>query len=101
LFLAFKEGEDMDRPQERSSPRDEQEGLNLNPPEEGYELYRHKNTERMKTKNWHGHYWARQNEAGDYEIRSVPAALGEPSASGGVFPKERFEEHYERVDKET
>ena len=78
----------MDRSQERGSPRDEQEGLNLNPPEEGYELYRHKNTERMKTKNWHGHYWARQNEAGDYEIRSVPASLGEPSASGGVFPKE-------------
>jgi hypothetical protein len=91
----------MERPQERGSPRDEQEGLNLNPPEERYELYRHKNTERMKTKNWHGYYWARQNEAGYYEIRSVPAALGERSASGGVFPKEGFEENYERVDKET
>jgi hypothetical protein len=76
----------MKRPQERGSPRDKQEGLNLNPPEEGYELCRHKNTERMKTNNWYGYYWARQNEAGDYEIRSVPAGLGEPSASGGVFP---------------
>jgi hypothetical protein len=55
----------------------------------------------MKTKNWHGYYWARQNEAGDYEICSVPASLGEPSASGGVFPKEGFEENYEKVDKET
>jgi hypothetical protein len=91
----------MDRPHEGVSPRDEQDALNLNPPEEGYELYRHKNTERMKTKNWHGYYWARQNEAGDYEIRSVPTSSGEPSASRGIFPKEGFEEHYERVDKET
>ena len=55
----------------------------------------------METKNWQVYYWARQNEAGDYEIRSVPASLGEHSASGGVFPKEGFEENYERVDKET
>ena len=91
----------MDRPHDPGLARDNQEGLNLNPPEEGYKLYRHKNTERMKTKNWHGYCWARQNEAGDYEIHSVPASLGEPSVSGGTFPKEGFEENYERVDKET
>ncbi len=69
------------------------------PPGEGYELYRHKNPEEMGTKNWHGRYWARRNEEGDYEIRSVPSSLGEPSMPGGVFPKEGFEEHYERVDR--
>lgn len=42
------------------------------PPEGGYELYRYKNAERMKTKNWHGYYWARCTEEGDYEIRTVP-----------------------------
>lgn len=68
----------------------------LTPPGEGYELYRHKNLK--ETKNWHGLYWARRNEEGDYEIRSVPSSLGEPSMPGGVFPKEGFEEHYERVE---
>jgi hypothetical protein len=67
----------------------------LVPPEEGYELYRHKNPE--KVKNWHGYYWARRNEMGDYEIRSVPSSLGELSAPGGVFPKEGFEKHYEKL----
>lgn len=68
------------------------------PPEEGFELYRHKRAEEMKTKNWHGYFWARRNEEGDYEIRSLPASLGEPSATGGVFPKEGFEEFYEKAD---
>jgi hypothetical protein len=53
----------------------------------------------MRTENWHGYYWARLSEAGDdYEIRTVPASLGEPSVPGGVFPREGFEEHYERAD---
>ena len=68
----------------------------LTPPAEGYELYRHKNLEGAK--NWHGLYWARRNAEGDYEIRSVPSSLGEPSMPGGVFPKEGFEEHYERLE---
>lgn len=89
----------MDTPHDRGSLRDEGEGLNLTPPEGGYELYRHKNAEEMKTKDWHGYYWARRNEAGDYEIRSVPSSSGEPSVPGGVFPKEGFEEHYERVSQ--
>jgi hypothetical protein len=78
-------------------PFDEEEGPNLTPPEEGFELYRHKDTEKMRTKNWHGYYWARRTEQGDYEIRSVPSTLGEHSVPGGVMPKEGFEEHYERV----
>jgi hypothetical protein len=87
-------------PQDRGSPSDEEyQSLNPVSPEEGYELYRYKNAEGMKSKNWHGYYWARPNEAGDYEIRSVPASEGEPSAPGGVFPKEGFEEHYERVSR--
>jgi len=66
-------------------------------PEGGYELHRYKNAERMKTKNWHGYYWARRTEEGDYEIRTVPSTLGEHSVPGGVFPKESFEGHFEKV----
>ncbi len=71
--------------------------LDLTPPGGGYELYRHKNAGGMKTKNWHGFYWARQNEAGDYEIRSVPSSSGEYSMPGGVLPRDGFEERYVRV----
>lgn len=74
-----------------------EEGLNLIPPEGGYELYRHKNAESMQTRNWHGFYWARQNEEGDYEIRTVPVSSGEYSAPGGVWPREGFERNYTRV----
>ncbi len=52
----------------------------------------------MRTKIWHGYYWARRTEEGDYEIRSVPSTLGEHSMPGGVFPREGFEEHYEKVE---
>ncbi len=72
-------------------------GLDLNPPEGGYELYRHKNAESMQTRNWHGLYWARQNEEGDYEIRTVPVSSGEYSTPGGVWPREGFERHYTKV----
>lgn len=78
-------------------PKDLQ-GLDLTPPETGFELYRHRNAGGMKMRNWHGLYWARRTADGDYEIRSVPQSLGEPSAPGGTFPKRGFEEHYERVD---
>jgi hypothetical protein len=84
-------------PNNGTLPFDDEEGPDLAPPEEGYELYRHKDVERMKTKNWRGYYWARRTEEGDYEIRSVPSSLGEHSAVGGVMPKAGFEEHYERV----
>ena len=67
-------------------------------PEGGFELYRYKNADKMRTKNWHGYYWGRRTEGGDYEIRSVPSTLGEHSVSGGIFPKESFEQHYEKVD---
>lgn len=97
VLLIINEGADMNMPRNGVSPRDDREGLDLTPPEGGYELYRHKDAQDMKTKGWHGYYWARKNEAGDYEIRSVPASEGEPSMPGGVFPKEGFEEHYERA----
>jgi hypothetical protein len=80
------------------SAHDEEEGPDLTPPEEGYELYRHTDSANMATTNWHGYYWARRIEEGDYEIRTVPSSLGEASASGGVFPKRGFEGHYEKVD---
>lgn len=68
------------------------------PPEGGFELYRYKDAEKMRTKNWHGYYWARRTREGDYEIRSVPSTLGEHPVPGGVFPKEGFEQRYEKVD---
>ena len=80
---------------------DDGEGPDLAPPGGGFELYRHKDAGEMSTKNWHGYYWAKPNERGDYEIRTMPSSLGEPSAPGGVFPREGFEEHYERVDRQS
>ncbi len=74
-----------------------EEGLNLIPPKGGYELYMYKNAESLQERNWHGFYWARQNEEGDYEIRTVPVSSGEYSAPGGVWPREGFERHYVRV----
>jgi hypothetical protein len=81
-----------------TSPGDDDVVFEHLPPAAGFELYRHKNAERMRTKNWHGYYWARRTSEGDYEIRSVPSSLGEHSIPGGVFPKRGFEEHYEQVD---
>ena len=77
---------------------DDQEEPDLTPPGEDFELYRHKDADKMRTKGWHGYYWARPTEQSDYEIRSVPSMLGEYSRPGGIFPKEGFEEHYEKVD---
>ena len=82
-----------------TTPKDDTgDGPDVSPPGEGFELYRHRNAEVTRTRGWHGLYWARRNEAGDYEIRSVPRSLGEPSAAGGVMPAEGFERLYEKVD---
>jgi hypothetical protein len=81
----------------KPSPFDDEERPDLTLPGEGFELYRHKDADKMRTKAWHGYYWTRRTEEGDYEIRSVPSTLGEYSASGGIFPKEGFEQHYEKV----
>ena len=63
------------------------EGLNLLPPEEGFELWRHKNADKMGTRGWSGLYWARKKEAGDYEIRSVAREGEAHSITGGIFPR--------------
>jgi hypothetical protein len=73
------------------------EGLSLTPPDEGFELYRHKNASNTATREWSGLYWARRNEAGDYEIRTVAKEGEAYSATGGVFPRKGFEEHYEKA----
>ena len=81
-------------------PNDSGEALHAHvPPEEGYELYRHRNASAMRAHGWHGHYWARRNATGEYEIRSVPSSLGEPSAPGGVVPAEAFERLYVKADR--
>lgn len=79
------------------STEDAPNPLDLAPPAEGFELYRHRNAGEMGTRDWHGYYWARRDESGDYELRSVPASLGEPSVPGGTFPKSGFERLYEKV----
>jgi len=63
------------------------EELNLVPPEEGFELYRHKNAEEMTTRGWSGLYWARKNEAGDYEIRAVTRKGKGTSTLGRVLER--------------
>jgi hypothetical protein len=68
------------------------------PPEGGFDLYRYKNAEKMRTSSWHGYYWARRTREGDYKIRSVPSTLGEHSVPGGIMLKESFEKLYEKVD---
>jgi hypothetical protein len=73
------------------------EDLHLRPPEEGFELYRHKNVDEMMTREWSGLYWARRIEAGDYEIRAVTREGEAYSVTGGIFPKEGFERHYEKA----
>lgn len=89
----------MYTPRNGSSAGEDQEPPDLTPPDGGYELYRHKNAGAMRTRNWHGLYWARKNRAGDYEIRTVPASAGEYSAPGGTWPRRGFEDHYARVDR--
>lgn len=82
-----------------TTPRDDTgDGPDTSPPEEGFELYRHRNAAATRSRGWHGLYWARRDGAGDYEIRSVPASLGEPSAAAGTMPGEGFERLYEKVD---
>ena len=69
------------------------------PPEGGYKLYRHRNADARHTRDWQGYYWARRTAGGDYEIRSVPASLGEPSTPAGTVPGEPFERLYQEVDR--
>jgi hypothetical protein len=79
----------LDRPDPRRSE----------PPEGGYKLYRHRNADALRTRDWHGYYWARRTAGEDYEIRSVPASLGEPSTAAGTVPGEPFERLYQEVDR--
>jgi hypothetical protein len=72
--------------------------LNLLPPKGGFELHRYKNAEKMRTSGCSGLYWAKNNEAGDYEIRAVTSEGEGYSYPGGVFSKEAFERYYEKVD---
>lgn len=72
--------------------------LNLTPPAEGFELYRHKDAGETRAGGWSWLYWARRNEAGDYEIWAVTGAGEAYSVPGGVFPREGFEEHYEKIE---
>jgi hypothetical protein len=82
----------------RPSHEDEREDFGLTPPEEGFELYRHRKAGETRTEGWHGYYWARRTEEGTYEIRTVPSSLGEPSAHGDTFPEAGFEKQYEKMD---
>jgi len=74
------------------------EDLNLVPHQEGFELYRYKQTQEMTTRGWAGLYWARKNEAADYEIRAVTREGEGYSYPGGVFSKEFFERYYEKAN---
>jgi len=77
---------------------DPYEGLNLEPPEEGFEMWRHRNSGRLGTEGWSGLYWARREQSGGYEIRAVLKEGEAYSSPGGVFPGATFERFYERVE---
>jgi hypothetical protein len=49
-------------------------------------------------RGWSGLYWARKNEARDYEIRAVTRKGEGYSYPGGVFSKEAFEGYYEKAN---
>ena len=55
------------------------------PSEGGFKPYQHKNAEKVRTKKWHGYYWARRTGEGDYEIRSVHSTLREHSGRAGCL----------------
>jgi hypothetical protein len=52
----------------------------------------------MTARGWSGLYWARNNEAGDYDIRVVTKKVEGCSFPGGVFSKEAFEGYYEKAN---
>ena len=51
--------------------------------------------------DWSGLYWARRDESGGYEIRSVLREGEAYSYPGGVFPAATFERFYEKVDPDS
>lgn len=67
------------------------------PPAEGFEVYRHKNAEQMTTQGWSGCTGRGSMKQEAYEIRSVTREGEAHSVTGGIFPKEGFEEHYEKT----
>ena len=85
-------------PQAAGGAGERYEGLNLMRPAEGFELYRHKNADETRMGGWSGLYWARRDEEGDYEIWAVTGEGEACSAPGGTFPRQGFEEHYEKVE---
>ena len=74
------------------------EGLNLEPPDGGFDLWRHRNAETMGSEGWSGLYLATRAEGGDYEIRTVRHEGEAYSYPGGIFPRAAFELLYEKVD---
>jgi hypothetical protein len=45
------------------APHDEKrEGPNLTPPGEDFKLYRRRKADEMRTRGWHGYYWAKRIE---------------------------------------
>lgn len=66
------------------------------PPAEGFEVYSHRNAEQMTTQGWSGCTGRGSMKQEAYEIRSVTREGEAHSVTGGIFPKEGFEEHYEK-----
>jgi hypothetical protein len=74
------------------------EDLNLVPPEEGFALYRYKNAQEMTTQGWSGLYWARKNEAADYEIRAVTREGRGTLTLGACSRKSPSKRYYEQAN---
>jgi hypothetical protein len=46
---------------------------------------------------WFSVYPSKETDAGDYEVRAVTGEGEAYSVTGGIFPQEGFEAHYEKV----
>ena len=51
----------------RPSREDELESSGLTPYPDSFGLYRHRKAGEVGAEEWHGYYWARRTEGGDYE----------------------------------
>ena len=73
-------------PRDNESPLfDDEDGPDLASPGEGFELYRHKDADKMTTKGWHGYYWARRTEEATTSSAACHPLWGSTRCTGVSF----------------
>jgi hypothetical protein len=66
---------------------DDREGPDLTSPGEGFELYRHKDAEKIRTRGWHGYYWARRTEQATTRFAACPQCSGSTRCREVLCPR--------------